>query len=92
MEDKKQIVAMDFGQMSDFGLIYLINKQVLHPLGLSLTYDPKTGKSYGVIIAHDLTWSYTTKTHNECRAKLDKFLKHREGTLCQLLSEIKEEI
>ncbi len=90
MEKEKPIVAMNFNQMSDFGLIYLINKQILHPLGLSLTVEPKTGKSCGAVISHDLIWSYTTKMHNESRAKLDKFLKHREGTLQQLLSEVKE--
>ena len=38
---------MDFNQLSEAGLLYLINKQVLHPLGLALMRTVETGKSNG---------------------------------------------
>ena len=89
---EEQIVAMDFNQLSEAGLLYLINKQVLHPLGLSLTLDSKTGKSNGAIIALDLIWEFSSEIEKEYRVKLEKFLKHRETNLRKLLLEVEENI
>lgn len=34
---------VDFNTLSQLGLIWKINKDILHPLGLALTRDPETG-------------------------------------------------
>jgi len=89
MNDKKglQQTVLDFNQMSELGLIFLINKQVLHPLGLSLTRELETGKSCGAIIASDLVWKYKPSTEKKERNKLEKFLRKRENILRKALSE-----
>ena len=38
-----------FQELSDNGLIWRINKEVLHPLGLALTRDPDLNVSFGCI-------------------------------------------
>jgi hypothetical protein len=38
-----ELASIDYEQMSQFGLIYEINKKVLHPLGLAMTRNPKNG-------------------------------------------------
>jgi hypothetical protein len=46
MDSKKDLlVVLNFNQMSDYGLIYLINKQVLYLLGLFLARELETRKA-----------------------------------------------
>ncbi|HCB1983529.1 TPA: hypothetical protein MYQ78_001394 [Klebsiella pneumoniae] len=50
---------LDWNQLSALGLIVRINKEILHPMGLALFRDPKTGTSEGALIAPDGHWSYS---------------------------------
>lgn len=37
--------TLNWNDMSDLGLLYAINKLVLHPIGLAVARDPDTGES-----------------------------------------------
>ena len=81
----KQTTMVDFKQLSEFGLIHLINKQVLHPLGLALSYILESGESKGAIISPDLSWEFSPETDKQNDEALKKFLKNRESILQKLL-------
>ena len=51
-------LSIDWNQMSKLGLIERINKEILHPLGLSMSRDVETGHSTKVYIADDGFWEY----------------------------------
>lgn len=55
MESKK----IDWNKLSELGIIYKINKEVLHPIGLSLYRDPETGVSGGCYVENE-PWEYST--------------------------------
>ncbi len=44
--------------MSELGLIYRINKEILHPLGLAVSRNPDTGFSEEIYISDDGEWEY----------------------------------
>lgn len=69
---------IDFNELNKLGLIYEINNKILHPLGLSLNYDPETGKSSGaLIIEKDSNFEYDEIITNENKLKLAKFKQNR---------------
>lgn len=49
---------MSWNELSARGLIVRINKEILHPIGLAVFRDPKTGISQGALIAPDGVWEY----------------------------------
>lgn len=49
---------MSWNELSARGLIVRINKEILHPIGLAVFRDPKTGISQGTLIAPDGVWEY----------------------------------
>ena len=70
--------TMDFNEMSSAGLIWKINKEILHPLGLALARtEDETGNpvSYGCIIAPDGKWEYDEETNKRNQERYDTFLK-----------------
>ena len=81
--------SVDYNQLSEWGLIYKINKDVLHPLGLSLSRDPKTGVSESIFIdsTEDLEWEYPTSMSDEEEIKLLNFLNNRV-TILTMLNEL----
>ena len=61
MSNKKQETKyMSFTEMSENGLIWKINTEILHPLGLALSRKPD-GTSDGCIIAEDNYFEYDEK-------------------------------
>jgi hypothetical protein len=38
-------------EIADRGLLYRINNEIMHPLGLAVFYDPATGVSEGAFVA-----------------------------------------
>ncbi|WP_459567002.1 DUF7415 domain-containing protein, partial [Enterobacter hormaechei] len=38
---------VDFNTLSEMGLVWRINREILHPLGLALSRDVETGSSPG---------------------------------------------
>lgn len=68
---------MDFEEMSKNGLIWKINKEVLHPLGLALARgEDENGKpvSFGCAIAPDGFWEYTKEAEERNQEKYNNFL------------------
>ena len=83
---------VDFNTLSDMGLIWKINKEILHPLGLALTRNPETGLSVGAIVSDDGVWEYADTTDFQNIAKLNKvYAMQAEGKLLDfLLQHVKE--
>lgn len=53
--------AINWNQMSELGLIEKINTEILHPLGLAISRNTKTGCSENVLISDDGAWEYDPK-------------------------------
>ena len=70
---------INFNTLSKWGLIYKINKEVLHPLGLALSRNPSTGYSEGCYIddSGDFEWEYAKSTEKVNKDKLEEFEKNR---------------
>lgn len=49
---------VSWNELSARGLLIRINKEILHPVGLVVFRDPKTGISQGALIAPDGVWEY----------------------------------
>lgn len=76
---------VDFNTLSDMGLIWKINKEILHPLGLALTRDP-SGISVGAIVSDDGSWEYPETSDFQNIAKLNKvYAMQAEGKLLEFL-------
>lgn len=79
---------VDFNTLSEMGLLWKINKEILHPLGLALTRNPHTGESAGAIIADDGVWEYSDKSDFQNIAKLNKISAlQEEGKLLEYLQQ-----
>ncbi|WP_232574922.1 hypothetical protein [Photobacterium carnosum] len=68
-----QIKSINWNDMSDFGLIVRINKEILHPLGLAISRDLITGFSEKVLVADDGIWEYAVSV--ESRVMSDDAIK-----------------
>ena len=64
---------INFNELSDYGLIWKINKEVLHPLGLALARN-EDGTSNGCIVAPDGAWEYDADADKRNLKKYDNFL------------------
>ena len=62
-------------EMSDNGLIALINHKFLHSLGLALARDLESNTIIGCMIAPDGKWEYTDEVLERNREKYNNFLK-----------------
>jgi hypothetical protein len=82
-----ELASIDWEQMSQFGLIYEINKKVLHPLGLAMTRNPENGFSEYVLIADDLEFEYNEYTAKTNEERLQEFLSNRVKILNDIISE-----
>lgn len=81
------LISIDWNKLSEMGLIYKINKDVLHPLGLALTRNPDTGMSEGCIIDtvdFEFTYDYELTQRNE--KKLQEFMEHRLNILQDIVN------
>lgn len=52
---------IDWNTASELGLVQRINKEILHPLGLAMSRDPKTGHSTHILVADDKHFEFSTK-------------------------------
>lgn len=74
-------ITIDWCIMSELGLVEKINREVLHPMGLAISYDPSTGISEAILIADDLEWEYapetktTIKTPEHIKSVLENLLR-----------------
>lgn len=53
-----------WNELSDMGLIYRINNEILHPLGLAM-YRTGDGNSPGVLVSPDGKFEYSEETHKK---------------------------
>lgn len=51
----------DWNDLSKLGLLKRINHEMLHPLGLAISRNPKTGVSEKILVADDGIWEYENK-------------------------------
>ena len=51
--------TINWTQASELGLVERINREILHPLGLAMSYHPNTGTSEALLIADDGFWEYS---------------------------------
>ncbi|HCR0605014.1 MULTISPECIES: DUF7415 domain-containing protein [Enterobacter cloacae complex] len=49
---------LDWNQLSALGLIFRLNHEILHPMGLAIFRDPDTGVSEGALVAPDDVFTY----------------------------------
>lgn len=73
---------INWNQLSELGLLIRINRDILHPLGLSLSRNIDTGMSEAILVADDGVWEYAENilekpdlTEIEIREKLAEMLK-----------------
>lgn len=75
----------DFEKLSEMGLIWKINKEILHPLGLALSRDGKISR--GAMIANDGAWEYPPDVDIRNSAKYNTTLSlHNAGKLLSKIS------
>lgn len=67
--------------MSELGLIYRINSEILHPLGLAISRNPDTGSSDVVLLAEDGVWEYSSEIKNSPRPNDDEIKKQLQKYL-----------
>lgn len=56
---RDHVDAIDWNTASDFGLIFRINNEILHPLGLALCREVHLGTSPMIAVSSDDTWNYS---------------------------------
>lgn len=49
---------VDWNDLSGRGLVERINREILHPIGLAVFYNPATGISGGALVSPDGVWQY----------------------------------
>lgn len=74
------MIIVDFNKLSEWGLIYEINKEVLHPLGLSLSRN-EDGTSNGAFVSNDLEWEYDDEVVKRNEPKIRYFCTNRKKIL-----------
>ena len=82
---KEELTKVDFNQLSKWGLIYEINNQVLHPLGLALmrNIDGTSSGSY-IDNSGDLEWEYQGDVIETNEKRLQYFLDNRVEILTKI--------
>ncbi|MDK2597916.1 DUF7415 domain-containing protein [Pseudoalteromonas obscura] len=53
--------VLNWNELAELGVLAKINKEMLHPLGLAVMRDTKTGKSAGALVSDDGIWEYDPK-------------------------------
>ncbi|EUM93275.1 DUF3850 domain-containing protein [Enterobacter sp. MGH 6] len=53
------ITIMNWKELSEKGLVFRINHEILHPLGLAVGYETTNGVSAGAFVADDGVWQYS---------------------------------
>lgn len=50
---------VNWKELSERGLVFRINHEIMHQLGLAVMYEPETGVSGGAMVAADGVWNYS---------------------------------
>lgn len=66
--DVSELPHINWNEMSSRGLVFRINNEILHPLGLALSYNPDTGASECVYVSPDGGFQYSDELKEEALA------------------------
>jgi hypothetical protein len=66
-----KLKTIDWNKMSELGLIFKINHEILHPLGLAISRNPDTGFSETVILSDDGKLEYSEELMNKPRPSIE---------------------
>lgn len=83
VKSMQDMARLDWNDMSELGLIQLINDALLHPLGLAISRNPKTGFSEFIVVADDGYFTYfpeiepVTIDKEQITAKIAELLKNK---------------
>ena len=74
--------SINWKQMAELGLVRKINNDILHPLGLALSYDPGSGISTEIYVDEDdWKWEYSEEiaskpfySEDEIKAKVKEMI------------------
>lgn len=58
-DDRVEYAHIDWTEISQRGLLERINREIMHPIGLAVFRDPKTGTSGGAFVSPDGIWEYS---------------------------------
>ncbi|HGH3376081.1 TPA: DUF3850 domain-containing protein [Enterobacter ludwigii] len=58
---------MNWKELSERGLVFRINHEILHPLGLAVGYESTGGVSAGAFVADDGVWQYSDELVAEAK-------------------------
>ena len=67
--DAGELPSINWNEMSQRGLVFRINNEILHPLGLALSYNPDNGFSECVCVSPEGGFEYSEALQAEARAK-----------------------
>lgn len=59
---------MNWKELSEKGLVFRINHEFLHPLGLAIGYESLNGVSNGAFVADDGVWQYSDELVENAKA------------------------
>lgn len=75
--EKEPRPLRDFGELSDTGMLWLINRVVFHPRGFALAIqreDDGSASGWTMQGMGDEVWTFTTDDDDECFAKAEAFI------------------
>ena len=75
MKDEIKNKFITPNKMSDYGLLWYINRYVMHPLGLALARDADENTLTGCMIAPDGKWEFSEESNTKNKIKFKNFLK-----------------
>jgi hypothetical protein len=77
--------TINWNQMSELGLIRIVNREILHPIGLAISRNPETGTSDEILVSDDGEWEYSPEisqkpdlSNEEIQQKLTEMLADKE--------------
>lgn len=76
----ENIKVVSWRDLSDMGLLYKINKEILHPLGLAVTRE-LDGTSKGAILADDGIFTFSPDLEESGKNRYDNFMANKERIL-----------
>ena len=72
-ENTKKLITPN--KMSDYGILWAINKFFLHPLGLAMARDREDDIINGCVVSPDGKWEFSEETNSKNKTKFLDFLK-----------------
>jgi hypothetical protein len=58
-DEPSGLSLLNWKELSEKGLVFRINHEILHPLGLAIGYETLNGVSGGAFVADDGVWQYS---------------------------------